>query len=425
MLTDLLSAFDALPKPASFKLSTAPVRRVLEALGRPQDKMPPVIHVAGTNGKGSTTAFMRAIAEAHGLKVHVDTSPHLISVNERIRIAGKLISDEALRSYAERVLEANGGEPISFFEGITCCAYLAFSETPADLTLIEVGLGGRFDSTNVFDHPAVSVITPIDYDHKEFLGRHICQIAWEKGGIIKSGSPVVSAPQHSEVARTLKAEARVRKSDISFLNPSDISFGEAGTLSAKLGDVSIEDMPLGLEGPHQAGNASLAIMALQASGVFELKDEALRAGLAKVSWPARLQPLGEGDVTRALPGKTVLVDGGHNPHAARAISKALAPHAPVPAIIAMLSVKDAKSYLSEMASSLGHVAIIPMPGDRKGHDPEALAEVAREIGLSASAYQSFDDALARIAQEKSDHALICGSLYLAGDVLARNGEVIS
>ena len=210
MLTDILSAYDALPKPALFKLTTAPVMRVLDRLGRPQDHMPPAIHVAGTNGKGSTTAFMRAIAEAHGLKVHVDTSPHLVRVNERIRIAGDLISDDYLMALSRRVLEANGGEPLSFFEGMTCVAYLAFAENPADLTIVEVGLGGRFDSTNVIDHPAVSVITPIAIDHKEFLGRHLCQIAWEKAGIIKPGAQVVSNIQTPDVLRTLKAEAVYR-----------------------------------------------------------------------------------------------------------------------------------------------------------------------------------------------------------------------
>lgn len=209
-MNDLQAAFAALPKPDVFRLTTDPVRRVLERLGRPQDRLPPVIHIAGTNGKGSTTAFIRALAEAHGLKVHVDTSPHLIRVNERIRIAGKLISDAELKRLTDRVLEANRGEPLSFFEGMTAASFLAFTETHADLTLVEVGLGGRFDSTNVMDTPRVSVITPIDFDHKDFLGHHLAQIAWEKAGIIKAGCPVVSADQTRDVHKTLVAEARYR-----------------------------------------------------------------------------------------------------------------------------------------------------------------------------------------------------------------------
>lgn len=419
-----MAAFDALPRATTFKLTTEPVRRVLEALGRPQDRMPPVIHVAGTNGKGSTTAFMRAIAEAHGLKVHVDTSPHLIHVNERVRLAGELITDDALRGYAERVLEANNGGVLSFFEGMTCVAYLAFSEVPADLTLVEVGLGGRFDSTNIFDAPALSVITPIDYDHKDFLGRHICQIAWEKAGIIKSGAPAVSAVQQPEVLRTLKAEALYRGTSITSLSEvSTITADEYG-VSLEVDGMTLKTVELGLDGGHQYDNAALAILALKRSGVVRLMTEKVAQGLRAVEWPARIQTLKPGPLTALLPGKTVMLDGGHNPHAAIAIRRAMERYAPIPAAFAMLKTKDVASYLREMKPVLAHLACVPMAGGHNGQDPAVLAEVARKLGISASVHESLDDGLARLAEEQSDRALICGSLYLAGDVLARNGETI-
>ena len=419
-----MAAFEALPKPVAFKLTTAPVRRVLEALGRPQDRMPPVIHVAGTNGKGSTTAFMRAIAQAHGLKVHVDTSPHLIRVNERIRIAGELISDDMLKDYLERVLKANAGEPLSFFEGMTCVAYLAFSEVPADLALIEVGLGGRFDSTNVFDRVAASVITPIDFDHKDFLGPHICQIAWEKAGIIKPGSPVVSAKQGPEVARTLRAEAIYQGTDILFVDDLADVTGSSENGSIHLDGLVLDSLALGLVGPHQVHNAALAISALKAADTFELTEDAVRKGLRDVSWPARLQVLSDGPLTRLLPGKTVLLDGGHNPHAAIALAKALKDRGPLPLVMAMLKTKDVSEYLREIAPIAGAVVAVPMPHSKNGHDPEHLASAARKLGLFAHTAPDLNSALKKLAGEAGDHVMICGSLYLAGDVLALNDEII-
>ncbi|MAT34665.1 MAG: bifunctional folylpolyglutamate synthase/dihydrofolate synthase [Ponticaulis sp.] len=425
LLSDLLAAFDTLPKPSSTKLSTDPVERVLEALGRPQDRLPPVIHIAGTNGKGSTTAFMRAIAEAHGLKVHVDTSPHLIRVNERIRLAGELISDDALRHFSERVLKANAGAPLSFFEGMTAIAYLAFSEVPADLTLVEVGLGGRFDSTNVFRSPSASVITPIDYDHRDFLGRHLCQIAWEKAGIIKSGSPAISAEQAPDVRRTLEAEARYRGAPFTALE--DVTSWEETAIGVRFQIDGMEIGPVmpGLSGPHQVANAALAMLALKRSDVMELEPEWVSEGLRKVDWPARLQTLQDGPLTRLLPGKTVLLDGGHNPHAALALKSALAEHAPVPVALAMLRNKDVEAYLSHLAPLIGHLAAVPMGAGRNCHDTEHVASVARKLGIDATAHTDLQSGLSRLSDEPGDHALICGSLYLAGDVLSANGEIIA
>ncbi|WP_022693263.1 bifunctional folylpolyglutamate synthase/dihydrofolate synthase [Ponticaulis koreensis] len=424
MLTELLSAYDALPKPSVFKLTTEPVQRVLEQLGRPQDGMPPAIHVAGTNGKGSTTAFMRAVAEAHGLKVHVDTSPHLVRVNERIRIAGELISDAYLMELSARVLEANAGEPLSFFEGMTCVAYLAFAENPADLTLVEVGLGGRFDSTNVIDHPAACVITPIDIDHKEFLGRHICQIAWEKAGIIKKDAPVCTGGQAPDVLRTLKAEAIYKGAPFHTVADAGEARIEGDRITMQIDDLILEGVELGLKGPHQVSNSMLALLGLKRAGVFELTVENTLKGLKTVEWPARMQTLADGPLTRQLPGKTVILDGGHNPHAAAAVAKAISPYAPMPVAFGMLKNKDARSYLADLAPMISHLACIPMQTSQNGADPNTLCEIATSLGIPATAYTSIDEALARLTQEKSDHALICGSLYLAGDVLRLNGEVI-
>lgn len=422
----MLAAFDALPKAPVFKLSTAPVERVLEALGRPQDRLPPVIHVAGTNGKGSTTAFMRAIAEAHGLKVHVDTSPHLVRVNERIRIAGQLISDDALRRYVGQVLEANAGEPLSFFEGMTAASYLAFAETPADLTLVEVGLGGRFDSTNVFRAPRVCVITPIALDHKEFLGRHLAQIAWEKAGIIRPGAQVVSADQTGDVARTIRAEANFQGAALSRLSDHvRVTARGDGQFDFSLGDLHIEGAELALTGPHQSRNAALALLALKKSGLFELTPDACRKGLASAQWPARLQVLDVGPVTQALNGRKVLLDGGHNPHAAAALYDALKDEAPIPIILGMLTRKDSRGFLSALAPIAERVITMPLPGSHNGRDPEELAAIARGLGLRSEAVATLEDALSLANTSTSPTALICGSLYLAGDVLAANGQEIT
>ena len=408
------------------KLTTEPVRRVLGRLGNPQDRLPPVIHIAGTNGKGSTTAFLRAIAEAHGKKVHVDTSPHIINVNERIRVAGELISDEQLWACLQAVLEANDGESLSFFEGMTIASFMAFADTPADLTLVEVGLGGRFDSTNVFKSPRVSVITPIDLDHKEFLGRHVAQIAWEKAGIIKPQCHVVSAAQQRDVRKTLLAEAAYRDAPISFLDDVlELSPGTCDGQSIRLAELTIRDTELGLMGDHQYQNASLALLALQTANLFDLDPDAIRRGLKAVSWPARLQKLDDGPLTRILSGKTVLLDGGHNPHAAAALAKSLAPQAPMPVIMAILATKDVQSFLAPMRDIAERLIAIPIPGKHNAHSPEAIAAYARNIGIDATTASDVMEAAKLAASSTCETALICGSLYLAGSVLAANDQSIN
>ncbi len=399
---------------------------MLARLGNPQDKLPPVIHIAGTNGKGSTTAFLRAIAEAHGKTVHVDTSPHLIRVNERIRVAGHLISDDDLRRHIDTVLKANNGEPLSFFEGMTVASFLAFTETPADLTLVEVGLGGRFDSTNVFDAPAVSVITPIAFDHREFLGRHLSQIAWEKAGIIKPGCPVVSATQTRDVHKTLLAEASFCKAQIQFLaDEISIEVSDDGRVSYQTGALSLNDAELGLTGPHQRQNAALAILALKTAGLFELEADKIKAGLKAVTWPARLQKLDEGPLTAKLPGKTVYLDGGHNPHAANAISEVFRDKPPVAIILSMLATKDARSFISNLSGIAEQIIAIPLPSSHRCQPPDYLASLAEANGVQGRTAESLDAAIEMIGASASDTALIAGSLYMAGDVLRANQQIIT
>ena len=369
---------------------------------------------------------MRSIAEAHGLKVHVDTSPHLVRVNERIRIAGELITDDDLRRYVKQVLDANNGEPLSFFEGMTIASYLAFAEHSADLTIVEVGLGGRFDSTNVIPNPKVCVITPIAFDHKEFLGRHLAQIAWEKAGIIRSGAEIVSADQVDDVARTLKAEANFRGASLtSCADAVTVKALENNRFDFTLDDISISNAGLALNGPHQSRNAALALLALSKSGIFDLNETASKAGLTSAEWPARLQTLDAGPITAALGGRKVLLDGGHNPHAAAAIHDAMKADAPIPIILGMLIRKDATGFLKALAPIAEQVITVPLSGSHNGRNPEELAVIAQGLGVKAQAVSSLDEAISLATSSQSQTALICGSLYLAGDVLKANGQTIS
>ena len=310
--------------PQLIDLSLDRILPLLQALGRPQDKLPPVIHVAGTNGKGSTVAFLRAIAEAAGLTAHVLTSPHLVRFVERIRVAGRLIEETALAEILERVEAANAGRPITFFEITTVAALLAFAETPADLCLIEVGLGGRFDATNVIEHPAVTVITPVDYDHQDFLGSEISRIAWEKAGIIKPGRPVVSAHQQAEAALVIEAEADKLGAPLRMAGLDFDAYGQAGRLIVQIGERLYDLPPPNLVGPHQFGNAGVAVAAALALNDPRITEAALAEGVSHAVWPARMQRLIAGPLAEkaAARGADLWLDGGHNPHAARALAEA-------------------------------------------------------------------------------------------------------
>jgi dihydrofolate synthase/folylpolyglutamate synthase len=416
--------------PNLIDLSTNRIERLLTALGRPQDQMPPVIHVAGTNGKGSTCAFIRAMAEAAGLKVHALTSPHLVRFAERIRIAGTLISDDELFALTEEVEAANAGQPISFFEITTALAFHAFARTPADLAIVEVGLGGRFDASNVFSAPAVSVITPVDYDHLEFLGDDLSKIAWEKAGIIKAGRPVVAARQMDEALGPIEAEAQALGAPLQVMGRDFDAHEERGRLMVQMEDRLLDLPPPSLFGAHQFENAGVAAAAILALGDPRIDEAAIGRGVASAAWPGRFQRLTKGPLAEMAKarGADLWLDGAHNPHAGRALADACARLAardgrPVRMIVGMLSRKNAPGFFSAFAGLADRVfttsfeAASAMPAD-------ALAESARSVGVQAQPADGVQAALAGALEGDgpAPHVLICGSLYFIGDVLALSPE---
>ena len=407
-LAEALGRFEGL-YPETIELSLGRVLNALESLGRPQDRLPPVIHVAGTNGKGSTCAFMRAMMEAAGLSVHVFTSPHLVRFNERIRLAGEIVDDVRLIDWLERTYDAIKGQEITQFEATTATALLAFSEVPADVLILEVGLGGSYDATNVIDQPALSVITPIDFDHKAFLGSDIRKIAGEKAGIIKSGRPALTAIQRKICDDVIAKRAE-----------------DVGAPLYRLKAHFIDAMPedLGLLGEHQRANAALAAMAVQLFGNSTIIDQnAIFEGARNVVWPARMQRLKDGPLTALAPNQEIWLDGGHNPHAARAIARQLNNMPGRTALVAaMLASKDATGYFMPFRQVRPEVFTLPNAPGHQGAEPQALAEAATNAGLKAAAYDSLEAALKAAATTGVDRILICGSLYLAGEVLAQNGE---
>ncbi len=387
---------------------------VLEALGNPHLDLPPVIHVAGTNGKGSTVAFIRAMAEAAGLSVHTSTSPHLVRFNERIRLRGELITDDYLVSCLERVEAALlGHREITHFEAAQAASFLAFHETPADLLILEVGLGGRYDASNVIGEAACSVFCPIDLDHQAFLGNTVTKIATDKAGIMKPGCPAVSAIQGEEAAIALAAESEKTGSPLSFLTPEDMARIKT---------------PLSLWGTHQVSNAALAAKALETAG-FALSDIIIAKGAASAKWPARMQRLSEGPVTALVGNIPVWLDGGHNPHAGRALSAVLdqldreEPAKRTMLVSAMLANKDAAGFFAALSRPGLKVFTCPIANNENSFTPEALAKTAQASGAGAEPHQSFEAAMKAAHAAGAERILICGSLYLAGKVLAMNEEV--
>lgn len=408
-LAAALKRFEGL-YPETIELSLGRIDYALERLGRPQDRLPPVIHVAGTNGKGSTCAFMRAMAQAAGLNVHVFSSPHLVRFNERIRLAGDLADDARLIAWLDRTYKALDGAPITHFEATTAAAFLAFREVAADLLILEVGLGGRYDASNIIGAPALSVITPVDFDHKAFLGSDLRKIAWEKAGIIKPGRPVLTAIQRKVCDQVIEKEAK-----------------ELGAPLYRLKAHFIDAMPndLALMGEHQRANAALAAMAMQLFGQStRISQEAIFEGARTASWPARMQKLADGPVSEMGQGAEVWLDGGHNPHAARAIARLLESLPGKTVLVsAMLASKDATGFFLPFQHLAPEVFTLPVPGKHRGAPPAQLAEAARTAGLGAQSYENFGDAMRAAAASDPVRILICGSLYLAGDVLAENGEL--
>jgi len=415
--------------PSLIDLTTGRVERLLTALGNPDKKLPPVIHVAGTNGKGSTVAYLRAIAEAAGLRVHVITSPHLVRFAERIRLAGRLIIDAELEALIARVEDANGGQPISFFEITTVLAFLAFAEVPADLAIVEVGLGGRFDATNVFDAPAVSVITPIDYDHLEMLGPELWKIAWEKAGIIKPQRPVVVARQIEEALDVIEREADDRMAPLFLMGRDFDAWEERGRLMVQMPDRLLDLPPPALFGGHQFDNAGLAVAAALA---FDraLGEDAVARGVASACWPARFQRLTKGPLAALAKarGADLWLDGGHNPHAGQALAEAasrLVDRDPRPLVLVtgMFARKDAEGFFRPFAEM--HPKVFATTFDSPNAAPaEDIAAASLAAGLDTEIAGDVEQGVRRAleAQGPAPHLLICGGLHFAGEVLAMSPE---
>lgn len=417
--------------PQYINLELDRILHILEALGRPQDRLPPVIHIAGTNGKGSTSATLKAIFEASGKRVHSFISPHLVNYHERIILAGQVISEEALKAILLECEEANAGHEITHFEITTAAALLAFSKTPADVLLLEVGLGGRWDATNVIDHPALSIITPVALDHQQFLGDDIATIAADKAGILKPGTPAIIGPQTDEGLEVIRREAEILGVSLSVCDQDWSVYEEHGRMVYQ--DTSgLLDLPLpALVGRHQIANAGTAIAATRALEGSIIVNPDFEQGLKTTTWPARFQRLTEGRLVESIGAEAELwLDGGHNPHAATALAEALATleeknPRPLYLVTAMMARKDAEGFLEAFCGLARHVNTLTVPGEDNTFSAEELAAIAEGRGLSARPMPDLETALTDIAaREKAPRILICGSLYLAGHALRLNGESV-
>ena len=418
--------------PKRIDLSLGRIQRLLAALGHPERHLPPVIHVAGTNGKGSTVAFARAILEAAGKRAHVYTSPNLVRLNERFRIArtggGKFVEDDELADVLSECEAKNGDAPITVFEIETAAAFLLFTRHPADVLLLEVGLGGRLDATNVVDKPLATVITRVSLDHRDFLGDTIEAIAAEKAGILKPGVPAVIASQTREALAAIERQAARVNAPLSIAGENWTATEERGRLVYQ-DDDGLLDLPAPrLYGRHQFENAGTAIATLRVGGL-KLPAAAFESGMLRVDWPARMQRLSQGRLAPLLPAESELwLDGGHNADGGRAIAAALADleervSRPVILIVGMLSTKDAEGFLRNFTGLARRVITVPIHQD-KALPPAALADIARDIGIPALARDDVESALVTIGKLElapAPRVLITGSLYLAGEVLDANG----
>ena len=407
--------------PKIIDLTLDRVWRLLAALDNPQDRLPPVIHIAGTNGKGSTQAMIRAGLEAAGHRVHAYTSPHLARFHERIRLAGDLISEPHLTEMLEECYAANAGANITYFEITTCAALLAFARTPADYTLLEVGLGGRLDATNVIEKPELCIITPVSMDHEQYLGDTIGKIAGEKAGILKRGVPCVVGPQTDEGLDAIEAIA-ARVGAPLLIHGQHWHVGREGDRLIYQDENGLLDLPLpNLPGAHQIQNAGAALAALRHLGQPEVSFE---AAVTQAFWPARMQRLRHGPLVEKAPGIELWLDGGHNPAAGEAIGAHLAtlPKRPTHLICGMLNTKDIGGYLRPMAPQVDSLHAVSIPDTVATLPAEETAQAATEAGIAATVADSVGAALADIAaQDPQARVLICGSLYLAGTILRENG----
>jgi dihydrofolate synthase/folylpolyglutamate synthase len=419
--------------PKKIDLSLGRIERLLKALGEPHKRLPPTIHVAGTNGKGSTIAFMRAILEAAGKRVHVYTSPYLVRFHERIRLGeyggGRLVDDERLLSAFDDCERANDGQVISMFEITTAAALKLFSEAPADYLLLEVGLGGRYDATNVIDHPLASVVTSISMDHVEFLGDSIEKIAYEKAGILKRGAPAVLNPRSDAAANVLEREARRAGASV-FLADRDFHMHEENGRLVYEDEQGLLDLPLPrLAGRHQHDNAATAIAALRVV-VPELAVRDFENGIIGADWPARLQRLSRGKIADLAPrGAEIWLDGGHNEGCGRVLAEAMADFEekssrPLVVVCGMLSTKDTGAFLASFQGLAQEVIGVPIASSLVARTSAEISARASEVGLRAAACDSLAQALDYLAARDwrvPPRLLITGSLYLAGEALALNG----
>ncbi|MGR3398050.1 MAG: bifunctional folylpolyglutamate synthase/dihydrofolate synthase [Paracoccus sp. (in: a-proteobacteria)] len=407
--------------PKVIDLSLDRMHRILAALGHPERAIPPVIHIAGTNGKGSTQAMIRAGLQAGGSRVHAYTSPHLAHFHERIRLAGDLIDEDTLAATLEECEAANDGQPITFFEITTAAAFLAFSRVPADYTLLEVGLGGRLDATNVVDDPRLTVITPVSIDHTQYLGDTLPLIAGEKAGIVKPRVPVIVGPQEDEALRVIEARAQGLTAPISAHGQHWMIQPDRDGMVFQ-DDHGLWDLPLpNLIGPHQIQNAGTALAALRALGATEAQA---RAAVTQAEWPARMQRLRRGPLVDLAGRAELWLDGGHNPAGGEALAATLSalPPRPTHLICGMLNTKDIGGYLRPLAAHAASLTAIDIPGEENTLPAAETARISGEVGIrtgiAPDASQAIRDIIAAYPEAR---ILICGSLYLAGRILRENG----
>jgi dihydrofolate synthase/folylpolyglutamate synthase len=407
--------------PKIIDLTLSRVWHLLAALDNPQDNLPPVIHLAGTNGKGSTQAMLRAGLEAAGNRVHAYTSPHLARFHERIRLAGKLITEADLSALLDECMRANANASITYFEITTCAALSAMARSPAEYTLLETGLGGRLDATNVIAKPALTILTPISIDHQQYLGDTLAEIATEKAGILKRGVPSVVGPQPEEAMDVIEAHAARLGAPLIAHGQHWHAYEERGRLIFQ-DESGLLDLPLpNLPGAHQIENAGAALAALRH---LKIGEAACEAAVTKAFWPARMQRLQTGPLVQAAPEAEIWLDGGHNAAAGQALGHHLArlPARPTHLVCGMLNTKDITGYLSPLAAQADSLTAISIPGEANALPPEAIADAAGQLGLKATTAGNALAATRQIASRfPQARILICGSLYLAGGILRENG----
>lgn len=427
-----LNRFRDAPGRVSPAFGTTHIRRALVELGDPQDRIPRAIHLTGTNGKGSTGAFIRAMAEAAGLKVHVFTSPHLLRVNERIRVAGELVTDDELAEVLAHI--AKRTQDLTYFEALTAAAFCLFAHHRADISIIEVGAGGATDATNVMHQPVATVVTPISLDHEAMFGlKGVAAIARLKAGIFREGVPAVLADQPAIALGVLREEARAAAAPVTWAGHDWTSRwdGQAFTYESKT--LTVRAPWLGLPGQHQSQNAAAACAVLEAMDEYRIKPEAMAAGLREATWPARLQRLKPGPLAPEN-GPPIWIDAAHNPGGAEVLADAIRAFAPedgdrVALVFAIQEAKDAESVLKQLVPISAEIIACPLPdsGGQEGGpgaDPRRLAGIVDARGGQAGVASSFADAIAQARDRGADRIYVCGSVYLCGAVLAANGEQV-